>query len=264
MVTLTLNAFYQALPITSPATYTLTYTLDWDSTEGWTDVDVLVWGPQGVATDTFTPSLSNVTLTQGGVTVTRTVTVTQTATYTPLVQDGTFQTGTPWTITNGTLTPGSVALNLNGTITQNIVLQPGTYKVNVTADAAVTLTLNGLNYSNNTAITVDDTPLALKITAAATLVHVTSVGITGTPSFPIIPPPTQSEFPIVPPAASFPLYVVACDQNDVVQSAIYLTNVAPAQGSPQTLTSPVEVTQLTSALVPVAQPPLQPSSGLNN
>lgn len=247
-VTLTLDAFYESVPIQAPATFTLIYTLTWDSTEGWTTVNLLVWGPQGVFTDTFTPSLSNVTLTHGGATVTRTVTVAQNATYTPLVQDGTFQTGTPWTIVNGSLVPGNVTLNNGGTITQNLVLQPGTYKINVSSTGTIGLKLNGLAYTNNTNVTLDETPVTLVITSTGTS-NVTAVAVTGTPTFADLPDPC---------------YVAATDQNHVVQAAVYLTNVAPTTGSPQSTQSPVVVTPLTSALVPVSSAPLQPSSELNN
>ncbi len=265
--TLEIVAFYQAVPATSPVTYNLTYTLTWDHTEVWTGATVVLgWGPEGVFSDAFTPSFGTFTLTADGLaTVTRTVVVAQiSVNYVPLIQDAGFNDGSPWTLTNASVTGGNLVLSAGGSAAQKVTLQPGTYAITVTPSVGtVGLTVNGFAYTSGTNFTVDDTPIEFVITSTAGAT-VPAVSISGTPVFPVIVPPTQQEFPQVPASASFPLYVAAVDGNNVVQTALYLTNVAPATGSPQTLTAPVIITPLDNTLTPIPAPALQPSSGLNN
>jgi hypothetical protein len=265
-VTLTVNQFYEEIPETTPCSYVLEYTLTWDPTETWTTVNVLLWGPQGIASDSFKPSFGTFSLTATGLaTVTRTVTIAQGNSYAPLVQDPSFNEGQPpWTFVNATVAGSVLTLGTNSSATQKITLQPGTYHFSAGATSgSISLTINGFPYTSDTSFTVDDTPFVFEITslAGATM---PGISLTGTPVFPVIPPPEQEEFPVVPPSAAFPLYIVATDQNAVVQAALYITNVAPQTGSPQSVQAPVVVTTLDNTLTPVPTSPLQPSSSLNN
>ena len=223
-------------------------------------------GTRGCLLDAFTPSFGNFTLTADGLaTVTRTVTVQQVnADYVPLIQDAGFNDGSPWTLTNASVAGGNLVLSAGGSAAQKVTLQPGTYAMTVTPTVGtVGVTVNGFAYISGTNFTVDDTPIEFVISSVAGAT-VSPITISGTPVFPVIVPPTQQEFPQVPASASFPLYVVAVNGNNVIQTALFITQVAPATGSPQTLTAPIVITPLDNTLTPIPAAALQPSSLLNN
>jgi hypothetical protein len=232
MVSVTIDSFYQSNAVTDPPTYLLTYTVSWTPTDI-IPSKLFIWGPQGCALDTISPS--NLTVSEGIASFTNTINVAQQNTYLPLVSDPNFVESI-WT-------------------TQSLHLQPGTYQLTITG--ATGITVDGFSYTAGTNITVvDDTPVVISFTGSAT-----AVILTGTP---VYTPVTDLLNNTTQPSDFYPLYVVATDVNNIVLAAVYAVNDQPYIGSPQALTSPFAITPLDNTLTPIPPPPSQPSSLLNN